>query len=255
MEVLVSEFQKFLLVFLRISGIFITAPLFSSPNIDYPIRVSICLLTSLAAAPPVLSFIPQPPTNIISYAILSISEIIIGLTIGLFASFIVSLFSLSAEFYSVSMGFAISNVFDPVSEVEQPVIGQLLGLFGLLVFITIDGPQTILYAVISSFKFVTGLSLVSSKILSSSTIEMFCKMFATALKISFPLLCVLFLVNLSLGLLSKAAPLINIMIFGFPITILSGLIVLFLLFPFLWNVSSSIFQELFSDIDKLIRSL
>jgi len=255
MEVLVSNFQKFLLIFLRIFGIFITCPLFSNPNIGYPIRVGICLLSSLAACPVAIGFIPNPPTNIIAFGLVSISEVIIGLTIGLFASFILSLFATSAEVYSVSMGFAISNVFDPLSEIEQPVIGQLMGLFGLLVFVTIDGPQTILYAVISSFKLVPSLSLESSKILSLGIVEIFCKMFVLSIKIAFPIICVLFLVNLSLGLLSKAAPLINIMVFGFPITILSGLIVLFLIFPPLWNVSCSIFQGLFSDIDKLIRSL
>lgn len=255
MEVLYFQFQKFLLVFLRIFGIFITAPLFSSPNIGYPIKVGICLLASIAATPPLLGFIETPPSNIILYFIMCISEIIIGLTIGLFASFIVTLFNLSAEFYAVSMGFAISNVFDPLSEIEQPIIGQLLGLFGLLVFITIGGPQTILYAVISSFSSVSSLNLASSNILSLNIVQMFCKMFTLGVKIAFPLLCVLFLVNLSLGLLSKAAPLINIMVFGFPITILSGLIALFFIFPPLWNVSCSIFSSLFSDIDKLLSQL
>lgn len=255
MEILLSNFQKFLLVFLRISGIFITAPLFSNPNIGYPIKVGLCLLASIAAAPPVIGFIETPPSDTIFYFLICISEIIIGLTIGLFASFIVSLFAISAEFYSVSMGFAISNIIDPLSEIEQPVIGQLLGLFGLLVFITISGPQTILYAVISSFNSVSSLSLASLNILSLNIVHLFCKMFALALKIAFPLICVLFIVNLSLGLLSKAAPLINIMVFGFPITILAGLIILFLVFPPLWNVSVSIFSGLFSDIDKLITSL
>ncbi|HAW50143.1 TPA: flagellar biosynthetic protein FliR [bacterium] len=254
MDILLAEFQKFLLVFLRISGIFATCPVFSSPNIPWQVRGGAIFVTSLAASP-ATRFVPTPPDSIIAYGILGVSEFIIGVTIGIFASFIVTLFAISAEFYSVPMGFAISNVFDPISETEQPVIGQLLGLYGIFIFAVINGPQIVLYGVIESFKSVPSLSIASSNIISSSTVSIYTKMFATAFKIGFPILAVLFLVNLSLGLLSKAAPLINIMVFGFPITILTGLVALFFLFPYLWNVSVSIFEGMFSDIDKLIRRL
>ncbi|MDI6751887.1 MAG: flagellar biosynthetic protein FliR [bacterium] len=255
MDILVLQFEKFLLVLARISGLFFTAPLFSSPNIPYPIKAGLILLISLVVAPISIGFIGNPPENMMSLAILVTSEILIGLLIGLFAQFIVSLFTISGEFYSVPMGFAISNVYDPMSEVEQPVIGQLIGLFGLLVFVTIGGPQTILYAVINSFKSVSLFSFSQANIISVSVIELFCKMFTTALKIAIPMVAVLFLVNLSLGLLSKAAPLINVMVVGFPITIIAGLITLFFIFPVLYSATLSIFDGLFSDIDQLLARL
>ena len=255
MDTLILQFEKFLLVLSRISGLFFTAPLFSSPNIPYPIKAGLILLISLVAAPISIGFIGNPPENMIAFAILVASEILIGLLIGLFAQFIVSLFAISGDFYSVPMGFAISNIFDPMSETEQPVIGQLVGLFGLLVFVTISGPQTILYSLINSFKSVSCLSLSQTNIISTSVIELFCKMFATALSIAVPMIAVLFLVNLSLGLLSKAAPLINVMVVGFPITIIAGLITLFFIFPVLYSVALSIFDGLFIDIDQLLLRL
>ncbi|MEK9149572.1 MAG: flagellar biosynthetic protein FliR [Candidatus Desantisbacteria bacterium] len=255
MDILVLQFEKFLLVLARISGLFFTAPLFSSPNIPYPIKAGLILLISLVVAPISIGFIGNPPENMIALAILVTSEILIGLLIGLFAQFIVSLFAISGEFYSVPMGFAISNIYDPMSETEQPVIGQLIGLFGLLVFVTIGGPQTILYALISSFKSVSLFSLSQANIVSVSVIEIFCKMFTTALSIAIPMIAVLFLVNLSLGLLSKAAPLINVMVVGFPITVIAGLITLFFIFPVLYSVTLSIFDGLFIDIDQLLTRL
>jgi flagellar biosynthetic protein FliR len=255
MEILLTFFSKFLLILARISGIFFTAPLFSSPVISYPIRAGIILLTSIAVAPIAISSVPTPPQNLIAYTIAISSEVLIGLTIGLLAHLTVSLFAISSEFYAVPMGFAISNVFDPQTQAEQPVVGQLMGLFGLLVFIVIDGPQTILYAVCESFNSVPSLSLSLLPTISSSVLFLFCNIFTTALKIGFPMIAVLFLVNLSLGLLSKAAPLMNIMILGFPITILTGLIMLFFIFPFLYTVSISIFDGLFKDIDRLLLRL
>lgn len=255
MELFVTEFQKFFLVLARISGIFVVAPFFGSVNILPRIKAGLSIFISLTIFSVVSKHITMVPNDLPTYTLLVISEVVIGLIIGFMATLVISIFQISGELYSVPMGFGIVNTIDPLSQIEQPILGQIIGLFALLVFLGVGGHHMMLIAIYKSYETVPVLSLAGTNIVVKTIITTFAGMFLTALKISMPVMGVLFLVTLSLGLLAKAAPMMNIMVLGFAITIVTGIITLIFLFPLLAKVGVSLYERLFDDIDNLLIAL
>lgn len=252
MELFVTQFQKFFLVLARISGIFIMAPFFGSVTIPVKIKAGMALFISLTIFGVVSQHINIVPNDLLTYSLLIFSEVAIGLIIGFMVTLVISAFQMSGELYSVPMGFGIVNTIDPLLQIEQPVIGQLIGLFALLVFLCFGGHHMMLIAIYKSYEIAPVLTLDACSPIVKIIITTFAAMFLTAVKISMPVIGVLFLVTLSMGLLAKAAPMINIMVLGWAITILTGIITLIFLFPILAKVAVSLFERLFYDIDNLL---
>lgn len=255
MEVFVTQFQNFFLVLARVSGIFIMAPFFGSLNILPRIKAGLSLFISLTIFGVVNKHINIVPNDLPTYTLMIFSEVAIGLIIGFMATMVMSSFQISGELYSVPMGFGIVNTIDPLSQVEQPIISQIIGLFALLIFLAFGGHHMMLISVCKSYEIVPILTLDSCNIVVKTIITTFAAMFLTAVKISMPVMGVLFLVTLGMGLLSKAAPMINIMVLGWAITIVAGIITLFFLFPLLSKVAVGLFEQLFYDIDNLLIAL
>lgn len=252
MELFVTEFQRFFLVLARISGIFVMAPFFGSVNIPSRIKAGMALFISLTIFGVVSKHINIVPNDLLTYSLLIFSEVVIGLIIGFMGTLVISAFQCSGELYSVPMGFGIVNTIDPLSQIEQPIIGQLIGLFALLIFLSFGGHHMMLLAIYKSYEIAPVLTLNSCSPVVKTIITTFAAMFLTAVKISMPVIGVLFLVTLSMGLLAKSAPMINIMVLGWAITILTGIATLIFLFPLLSKVAVNLYDRLFSDIDNLL---
>lgn len=252
MELWVTQFQKFFLVLARISGIFVMAPFFGSLNILPRIKAGLALFISLTIFGVVSQQINLGPNDLLTYSLLVFSEVVIGLIIGFMATLVISAFPISAELYSVPMGFGIVSTIDPLLQIEQPIISQIIGLFALLVFLGFGGHHMMLLAIYKSYEIAPVLTLDDCSLVTKTIVATFAAMFLTAVKISLPTMGVLFLVTLAMGLLAKAAPMINIMVLGWAITIITGLITLILLFPLLAKVAVTLFERLFDDIDNLL---
>ncbi len=252
MELFVTEFQKFFLVLCRISAIFVMSPFFGSLNILPRIKAGLSLFISLTIFGVVNNHITIVPNDLLTYSLLVFSEVAIGLIIGFMATLVISTFQISGELYSVPMGFGIVNTIDPLSQIEQPIIGQIIGLFALLLFLGFGGHHMMLIAICKSYEIVPVLTLDACSIVAKTILTTFVAMFLTALKISMPVIGVLFLVTLGIGLLTKAAPMMNIMVLGWSMTIVTGVITLIFLFPLLAKVSVGLYEQLFYDIDNLL---
>lgn len=254
-ELLVTQFQRFFLVFARISGIFVISPFFGSLSIPIRVKAGLALFISLLIFPVVNQYIPSVPEELNKYFFLTVSEVIIGIIIGFLCTLVMSAFQISGEFYSVQMGFGFVNTVDPLSQVEQPIIGQLIGFFALIIFLIIGGHHLMLIAIFNSYEAVPVFSLTAANLISAKIVEVFCGMFMIAMKIAMPIMGVLFLVTLALGLLARVAPMMNIMVLGWGITIIMGIITLMFVLPMLYEVAVNVFTHIFSDIDELLNAM
>ncbi len=249
---LLGQFEKFLLILARVSGIFFITPFFGSALIPMRVKAGLALFISLLLFPVITPYInysiPQSPFY---YGIFLLSQVLIGMMIGFLLYLVVSAFQISGEFYSITMGYGIANVFDPLAQIEQPLIGQLLALFALFAFISIEGPQMVIIGICHSFDSLPGLNLEMTRPISDFVVQTFAGIFVSALKIGMPIIGILLLVMFAMGLLSKAAPMINIMIVGFPITIVIGLLTLMFIIPMLYNIVDDMCSQIFIEIKQL----
>ncbi len=254
-DLFVTQFQRFLLVFTRISGIFVISPFFGSLSVPLRIKAGLAIFMALLIFPVVNHTLPSLSGNLGEYYSLVISEVAIGIIIGFLCTIIMSTFQVSGEFYSVQMGFGFVNTVDPLSQVEQPIIGQLIGLFAMLIFLVAGGHHLMITAVFNSYEAVPIFSLKASNLVFDKTVAVFCGMFLTALKIAMPIMGVLFLVTLAMGLMAKVAPAMNIMALGWAITIVAGIVILILVMPLIGQAAQNIFTCVFSDIDELLHAM
>ena len=155
--------------------------------------------------------------------------------------------------FSLQMGFGASQVFDPLSQVQIPLMGQFLNLVAMLIFVNTSGFQKIfLIGVQRSFERMRAVDLVLIRSdIAQQVMTRLSGLFQDALVIAFPILGTLVLVYVTMGLLAKAAPQMNLLVLGFPISIGITFVVLIVGMPFLAEAISQFIDEGFEVIQTM----
>jgi flagellar biosynthetic protein FliR len=251
---IISAAPVFLLIAVRALAIIEVAPLLSSDTIPQAAKLALAGFAAFAA-------FPSAPAGMgadlqlfgLSFIFLVIGEAIIGIIIGFFLTIIFSAFSTAGQFFSLQMGFGASETFDPLSQVENPLMGQYLNLVAMLVFLSIGGFQQLFLGgfsrslqALSVASLVQGREAVISMLLSGLS-----RLFLDAIIMSMPILGTLFLTSLSTGLISKAAPQINILTEGFPIAITVAFLLIFYTMPFMIESFSRVVEAGFQVMERL----
>jgi flagellar biosynthetic protein FliR len=247
LESMFSQSQLFFLAFARILALFETAPLLSAEAIPQPAKIGFALFVTSAVMPLMVQLGYSIPQNAGAYIMLLAGEVLIGIIMGFFLNLVYSAFSMAGELFSLQLGFGASEVFDPLAQVEIPLIGQFMNTIAMLVFIFIGGFQNIfLTGVLRSFSVLKAIDLVQKKdMIFPVFIKSLAQLFEQALILSLPILGTLFLVSIGMGLLSKAAPQMNLLLMGFPVSIVVAFFVMFLIMPFLCEAFASIINGSF----------
>lgn len=256
-ETLVNNIQLFLLVLFRTMALMETAPLFSSTSIPQTAKIGLGFFTAVAVFPWVLQSRYPIPSSPVEYFLLILGEVAIGLVLGFMLQLIFTAFQTAGQFFSLQMGFSASEVFDPLAQVEIPLMGELFNIIALLVFIAISGGgRFLLIGVAGSFQSLRAVDLaLHHEALTRMLVQGLSGMFMSALIISFPILGTLTLVSITMGLLAKAAPQMDILTMGFPLSIGVSFILILGGLPFLMTAFERIIDGSFQTIGALIQQL
>ncbi|MDR2630233.1 MAG: flagellar biosynthetic protein FliR [Spirochaetaceae bacterium] len=243
----------FLLIAARALAMIETAPLLSSDANPQVVRIALAGFAAYMAFPTALVREWEIPPFGLSFVFLVIGEGIIGIIIGFFMTIIFSAFSTAGQFFSLQMGFGASETFDPLSQIENPLMGQYLNLVAMLVFLSLGGfGELFLGGFWRSIQSVSVMSLVAGReAVLGMLLAGLSRLFLDAMVISMPILGTLFLTTLSTGLISKAAPQINILTEGFPISITIAFILLLVTMPFMVEAFSRVVESGFGVIETL----
>ncbi|WBG15619.1 flagellar biosynthetic protein FliR, partial [Treponema pallidum] len=161
------------------------------------------------------------------------------------------------QFFSYQMGFGTSEMYDTFAQIENPLMGQFLNFVAMLVFLQIKGFQILfLGGVLRSFQAVNcfvflrkqeALLLFFTKALSA--------LFLHAMTIALPIMGALLLIHVSMGLLTKAAPQMNLLSEGLPLTIVVTFVLLSVILPYMINLFVSILFGGFEMFEQLLVKL
>jgi flagellar biosynthetic protein FliR len=224
------EILSFLLTLFRISLLVFLLPFFGGDGVPTLVKGALCLLLSLALWPS-LSFSGIAfPAHPFSIALMIGSEIILGLTIGLVIRFLFAAVQTGGMLIGFQMGFSMVNVVDPDSGVSESVTAHFLYMIALMTFLSINGHLYLLQALSLSFKFIPPGGMVITPHMYKGILSFSGQIFVLAIKIAAPVMIAIFLVDLALALISRAAPQMNVLIVGFPIKIAVGFMFLGILF-------------------------
>ena len=232
---LIINAQLFFLVAVRILAIVETAPIMSSDAIPQVAKVALAGFCAFAVFPAVLAAGYAIPADGLAYALLVAGEAIIGIIIGFFLTIITTAFGMAGQLFSLQMGFGASETFDPLAQIEIPIVGQFLNLVSMLVLLCTGGMQKIfLVAMQGSFKAIMAIDLVTRRDqIIDTLLQGMGGLFLQALALAFPIVGSLFLISVTTGLLSRAAPQMNLLTEGFPISISVAFLVIFSALPFM----------------------
>jgi flagellar biosynthetic protein FliR len=192
---------------------------------------------------------PLPDTGF-GYAALVAGEVLVGIIMGFFLNLIYSSFLVAGQFFSLQMGFGASQVYDPLAQIQIPLMGQFLNTIGMFVFIAVGGFQKVfLHGLLQSFLSVKAVDFAAEReYIFGMVLRGLGSLFEHSLVIAFPILGTLFLVSLTMGLLAKAAPQMNLLMMGFPVAIFVAFGILMLIMPYLVETFASIINGGFNSI-------
>jgi flagellar biosynthetic protein FliR len=250
---LLAAAPVFLLIAVRALAMIEVAPLLSSESIPRVAKISLAGFAAYASFSSALvrDWVIAPFG--LGFVFLVIGEALIGIIIGFFLALIFAAFTTAGQFFSLQMGFGASETFDPLSQIENPLLGQYLNIVAMLIFVTIDGFRELFLGgfwrslqTINVFSLIAGRERIVSMMLAGLS-----RLFLDAIIISLPILGTLFLVSLSTGLISKAAPQINILSEGFPISIIVAFILIYAALPFMTEAFSRVIGSAFETLRTL----
>lgn len=212
----------FFLVSVRIFAMISTTPLLSTRAVPRIAKIALAGLVAFLVMPSAYGTLLDVPGFSAEYVLFAVGEALLGVLTGFFISIIFATFSTAGQFFSYQMGFGVSEVYDALAQIENPLMGQFLNFIAVLIFLQIKGFQTLfLGGVLRSFQSINCFLFIErQELLTSFLLTNLSSLFLNAMMIAMPVMGTLFLVHVSMGLLSKAAPQMNLLSEGFPITIL-----------------------------------
>jgi len=224
---LIETLAIYIWPFLRIGAFLMVMPLIGGSFTPIRVRLLLAVALTIAIAPIVPPAVTQ---DVLSAAglVMMIQEIGIGVALGFLVQLVFDAIALGGQVIGMSMGLGFAVFLDRARGVSVPVLGQLFLMLAMLVFLALDGHLTMIQLLAQSFRAWPisegGLTIpILSELLMWTS-----QLFVFAVKIALPAITALLIVNLSFGVMSRAAPTLNLFAVGFPVAMLLGFVVIFL---------------------------
>jgi flagellar biosynthetic protein FliR len=246
-----SWLAAFMWPLMRISAMVTAAPVFSARQVSARMRVGLALLLTFILVP----LIPEPPVVEVFSAqafLIAAQQILIGLAMGFVLQMVFGALVFGGQTLAYSMGLGFASMMDPQNGVQVPVLSQFYILTATLLFLALNGHLVLVEILAESFYTLP----VSADGIGLGGIEQIIRwasrMFSAGLLIALPAIAALLLVNLGMGIITRAAPQLNIFAVGFPMTMLIGFLLLWITLPNAMGTFSDLLVEAFTLVQRLV---
>lgn len=201
-------------------------PLIGNRSVPTAIRVGLAVLLALVVAP---TLPPPPPVALVSGPglLLILQQIAVGLALGFSLRLAFAALELAGQFMGLQMGLSLATFYDPVNGAQTPVLAQFLLITSILTLFALNGHHQVIAALWQGFRDVPVALAAPSGQGFLAIVGWGGAIFKTGLHIALPVTAALLSANLAIGMMTRAAPQLNIFAVGFPITISAGFLVLY----------------------------
>lgn len=251
----INQFQIYLIVLARVAGFISAIPVFSSGQAPAQIKVGLTAMISLVLFPIMAPQVPTDEFLVVPFLLLLVAEVLLGGLLGLVTRMIFTAIEFGATVIGYQMGFAAANVFDPQGERQLSLISQFQNVFAIMIFLAIDGHHVLIHAATMSYEYLPPGEFNISGNAIPYLIELSSHMFQIGLQFSAPVLAVLLLSGLTLGLLARIFPQLNVFMLSFPLNIGIAFIVIALTLNFSAMLISREFDDLLHRIISMLTYL
>lgn len=214
----------------RIAAMVMVAPIFNTRQIPVRFRLLLALLITVVVQP-VLPPSPVVPVFSVDAFMITVQQIAIGAALGFLMQMVFNALIFGGQVMAYSMGLGFANMMDPANGVNVPVIAQFWLILAMLAFLMMNGHLVLISAIVDTF---TVMPVAVDGLTRAGLWELVSwasRMFAAGVLMALPVIIALLLVNVGMGVVSRAAPQLNIFAIGFPVTMLLGFVLIWVTLP------------------------
>ena len=226
----------------RVLALLAAAPPFNNAGLTTRVRLVLGLAIAMAIAPALPPMPAIDPASGLGLLILG-QQMIIGLAMGFALRLVFSAIDLAGMMISTQMGLGFATAYDPQTTSQTPVVAELIGMLALLIFLSIDGHLMVISTLVQSFTFLPVRLLAISEASWLNIANAGGIIFSAGVMLSLPAVTALLITNVALGVLGRVAPQLNLIVIGFPVTILLGFVALYVGMSYLAAPLQQLFEH------------
>lgn len=248
-------FEIFLLVLVRMAGLFLMSPVFGRQNVPAYFKIGLSLFLSYMVFSNRFLTTEIEIWSFFEFGTLVFREILVGFVIGFITTLAFSAILTAGQLIDTQIGFGIVNVIDPQNSIQVPMMGNFKNILALLVFFVLDGHHTLVKLIFGSYNLIPLGKAAITQETSMLIMKLFANSFVLGLKVALPIVAITFLSEVAFGILVRTVPQMNIFIIGIPLKIFIGLIAILIFIPIYINSLHGIFDGMFNDIGKVLQRM
>jgi len=224
--------------FVRIAALIGTSPILGDPSVPQRVRIGLAIFITLCVAPGVPAIPDVAPISGDGLLLIG-RQLLIGAAMGFSVKLGFAAIEYAGDLMGLQMGLGYATLVNPDTNDQDPIIGGLLNYFAMLAFLVANGPLMMIAGVSESFQTLPIAGTAGAfddwklLVLEGGVV------FGLALHLALPVIAALLVTNVALGVMTRAAPQLNVFSIGFPITITVGLVVLAASLPVLLTMSDN----------------
>jgi flagellar biosynthetic protein FliR len=238
--------------FIRIGAMLMAAPVFGARMVPVRVRLALAMILAWVLSPMVYSdAVAINPLNAEGLMV-TVQQVMIGLAMGFTLQMMFSALVIAAQSMSMGMGLGFATAVDPQNGVQVPVVAQYYLTLSTLIFLALNGHLLIIQVLVDSFQSLPVSPGGLTREGLWALVNWGGRMFAGAVMIALTAMTSLLVINIAFGVMSRAAPQLNIFGVGFPVMMGAGFIVIMLSIPGLAPQVTELMQEAFELIGLLV---
>ena len=243
------------LLFVRVSGLLITSPIFGRKNVPNVAKIGFCAVLTVVF----MASLPQPAAypvyTILEYALVLIRELVFGVAMGFILTAMFNLTFTAGALMDYQIGYSMASIYDAQNNTQTPISGSIFNLMMLLLFLMYDGHLKLIEVIRKTITAIPiGTAMAPPDILWVAA-EVMTKSFILSIMVAMPVLAAGMLIEIALGAIIKTVPQMNMFVVGIPIKIIVGLSVMLLTFSFFANFTKDIFTMTFNYVGTMFDQL
>ena len=228
----------------RIMGFFMAAPLIGTQLVPVRIRLMLAVAVTMVVAP---LLPPVPAIDGISFGagLIVTQQVLIGAALGFFMQLLFQVFVVAGQIIAMQMGLGFASMVDPSNGVNVAILSTVYLMLVMLLFVTFDGHLAMIEVLAESFRVIPIGSFGRGEAMLIDIVNTLSWVFSSALILALPALTALLISNFAFGIMTRAAPQLNIFALGFPVALMFGLFIIWITFGNFLVKAETLFSEFF----------
>jgi flagellar biosynthetic protein FliR len=233
----------------------VSAPILGSNNFPVIAKIGLTALMAILVTPTLPALEGPIPVEPLSFGILAVGELLIGLIIGFVMTLFFAAIQVGGQIMDMQSGFGMVNVFNPAAETQFPIFGFFLFIIAVFVLLISGGHRLMIWGLVSTYRHVPVGGFVARPEMLLGVSRWGTSMFVDGLMIAAPVSAAMILAYATMGILGRVIPQIHLFVVGFPLTIATGLFLTAFSLSMYVYLLDGMFHRMFRNVDLLIRGL